>query len=189
MDRQQEQIQNIIRQLISRDERGIDMLLLHYGPLMRYIIAPILPNPQDQEECLSEAVTRIWYKIALFNPECGSWNAWLTALTRNVALNHLRKSQAGQSKQQAGDMAEEAMKHIPSPDPSPEEIVLQKEQKEALSRALNQLSSGERTLFYRKYYYLQTTAQISRELGMTERAVEGRLYRLKKKLRKILGGE
>ena len=86
-------------------------------------------------------------------------------------------------------MAEEAMKHIPSPYPSPEEIVLQKEQKEALSRALNQLSSGERTLVYRKYYYLQTTAQISRELGMTERAVEGRLYRLKKKLRKILGGE
>ena len=35
-------------------------------------------------------------------------------------------------------------------------------------------------LFYRKYYYLQPTAQIAAELGMTERAVEGRLYRLKK---------
>ena len=38
-------------------------------------------------------------------------------------------------------------------------------------------------------YYLQSTAQIASELGMTERAVEGKLYRLKKKLRKMLGGE
>ena len=32
-------------------------------------------------------------------------------------------------------------------------------------------------------------AQIASELGMTERAVEGKLYRLKKKLRKMLGGD
>lgn len=44
-------------------------------------------------------------------------------------------------------------------------------------------------LFYRKYYYLQSIAQIASELGMTERAVEGKLYRLKKQLRKMLGGE
>ncbi|MFR0796033.1 MAG: sigma factor-like helix-turn-helix DNA-binding protein [Oscillospiraceae bacterium] len=44
-------------------------------------------------------------------------------------------------------------------------------------------------MFYRKYYYLQSTAQIAAELGMTERAVEGRLYRLKKRLRTMLGGD
>ena len=45
------------------------------------------------------------------------------------------------------------------------------------------------SMFYRKYYYLQSTAQIASELGMTVRAVEGRLYRLKKQLRRMLGGE
>ena len=63
------------------------------------------------------------------------------------------------------------------------------ERQTALQAALGQLSAGERLLFYRKYYYLQPTAQIAAELGMTERAVEGRLYRLKKQLRKMLGGE
>ena len=53
----------------------------------------------------------------------------------------------------------------------------------ARNTALNRL------LFYRKYYYLQPTKQIAAELGMTERAVEGRLYRLRKKLQKELGGE
>ena len=32
-------------------------------------------------------------------------------------------------------------------------------------------------------------SQIASELGTTERAVEGRLYRLKKRLRGMLGGE
>ena len=32
-------------------------------------------------------------------------------------------------------------------------------------------------------------ASVLSELGMTERAVEGKLYRLKKRLRKMLGGE
>ena len=40
-----------------------------------------------------------------------------------------------------------------------------------------------------EYYYLQPTSQIASELGTTERAVEGRLYRLKKRLRGMLGGE
>ena len=58
----------------------------------------------------------------------------------------------------------------------------------ALAAALMQLSFQDRTLFYRKYYYLQPTAQIAAELGMTERAVEGKLYRIKKRLRDRLGG-
>ena len=77
----------------------------------------------------------------------------------------------------------------PTPEPTPEEVVLQKERQAALRSALEKLSPKDRTLFYRKYYYLQSTAQIASELGLTERAVEGRLYRLKQRLRKTLGGE
>ena len=36
---------------------------------------------------------------------------------------------------------------------------------------------------------MQSTEQIARELSLTPRAVEGRLYRLKKVLRRQLGGE
>ena len=73
--------------------------------------------------------------------------------------------------------------------PTPEELLLRQERQAAVNRALTRLSPDEQTLFYRKYYYLQPTAQIAAELGTTERAVEGRLYRLKKRLRKLLGGE
>lgn len=59
---------------------------------------------------------------------------------------------------------------------------------EELRRAVAALPAGDRLLVYRKYYYLQSTAQIAAELGLSPRAVEGRLYRLKKRLAKALGG-
>lgn len=66
---------------------------------------------------------------------------------------------------------------------------MHQERQTALQAALGQLSAGERLLFYRKYYYLPSTARIALELGLTERAVEGRLYRLKRQLRKLPGGD
>lgn len=174
--------QDMIALLQQHDERGMDALLLHCGPLMRYIIAPIVPNALDREECLSEVSMRVWSRIAQFNPARGSWNAWLTAITRNTALNFQRSAQHHSSVQSipAG---------TPAPDASPEEAILQAERSAAVHNALGRLSPGDRALFYRKYYYLQSTAQIASELGMTARAVEGRLYRLKKRLRTMLGGE
>ena len=169
------------RLLLEKNEQGMDALLLHYGPLMRYIISPILQNPQDREDCLSEVSMRVWEKIGQFDGEKGSFRAWLTAITRNTALNHARRA--------SGSSAEELSESTPSPDPTPEETLLKKERQEALKTALSRLSYKDRLLFYRKYYYLQSTAQIASELGMTERSVEGKLYRLKKQLRKMLGGE
>ena len=163
------QEQEIIAQLLQQDERGMEALLLHYGPLMRYIIAPILPDPQDREECLSEVSMRVWNKIAQFDPARGSW--WLTAITRNTARNYQRSAQHRPGTQSIPE-------GTPAPDASPEEAILQAERSAALHDALARLGQNDRALFYRKYYYLQSTAQIASELGMTVRAVEGRLYRL-----------
>ena len=149
----------MIRRLLAREEAGMADLLLHYGPLMRYIIAPILPNPQDREDCLSEVTLRVWEKIEQYDRKRGSWNAWLTAITRNTALNHARKA--------LGSSAEELPEDTPAAGHTPEEAVLQRERQEAVRDALERLPYRDRILFYRKYYYMQPTAQIAAELGMT----------------------
>ncbi len=174
--------QEILELLRQKDEQGMNELLKHYGPLMRYIIAPILPNAQDQEDCLLEVAMRVWQKIEKYDAKRGSWNAWLTAIVRNGALNYKRNTFAQSS-------TEGILENMPSPGPTPEDEAIRKEQQAAVHRALQRMSPKERSLFYRKYYYLQSTAQIASEMGMTERAVEGKLYRLKKQLRKMLGGE
>ena len=70
-----------------------------------------------------------------------------------------------------------------SKDNNPEDEILKKERMQMLHNAMSELSVKDRQLIYRKYYYMQSTEQIAAELGLTERAVEGRLYRIKKRLR------
>ena len=78
---------------------------------MRYVIAPILRDPQEREERLSE--------------ERGRRNGWLTALTRHAALNHARRiSRHGG--------AEAPSEDPPSPELTPEEALLHQERQTAL---------------------------------------------------------
>lgn len=171
----------MIRLLLERDEGGMAELMRRYGPLLKYVIAPIVADAHEREDCLSEVTLLIWDKIGLFDLSKGSLKAYLTAIARNAAVSHAKR---------LGRCTHDAISdNVPAREPTPEEQILLNERRETLSRALGALTTAERSLFYRKYYYMQSTAQIASELGLTERAVEGRLYRLKKQLRKALGGE
>lgn len=171
----------IIDLLKSHNEAGLQELILHYGPLIRYIIAPILPQDVDREECFNEVIMRIWDKFDLFDPYRGSFKAYITAIARNCALNRTRGSHY--------DIFEPLTDTVPSPEMSPEEALIKKEEQKRLLSALDALPPKDKALFYRKYYYLQSTMQIARETKLSPRAVEGRLYRIKKRLQKIIGGE
>ena len=168
----------IIELIRARDERGAEELLRHFGALLRYVIAPILPDERDREDCLSEVLMRIWDGIGGFDPARGAWRAYITAAARNAALNRARAARAA-----------EALPDGPAAQPGPEEAVIAAEEIDELRRAIAALPPGERALIYRKYYYRQPTAQIASELGLSPRAVEGRLYRIKKRLGAALGGE
>lgn len=171
----------ILDYLRSHNDRGMEELLTHYGPLMRYIAGPILRDRHDIEDCLSETAMRIWENIDTYKEDKGSFAAWVTAITRNTALNAIR--------QKNRHPTEEMEENTASADPTPEETVLRRERQRELQRALDHLSQKERNLFYRKYYYLQSTEKIAAEMCTTVRSVEGKLYRIKRKLRKRMGGD
>lgn len=166
--------------LQKKDSTALEVLQQRYTPLIRYIIAPILPDERDREECLNDIFLRIWDRIGQFDPAKGNWTPWLSALARNAAIDRARRST---------HPAEELTHTSAAPDPDPEQTLLRQERQAALRAALQQLRTDDRALFYRKYYYRQSTAQIAAELGTTVRAVEGRLYRIKTKLRRELGGD
>ena len=172
----------ILALLLARDERGMSEFIMRHSPLIRYIIAPILSDEREREECFSDITMKIWEKTGLYSEENGSFKAWVSAVARNTALNRARKNQ---KETELCELSEEE----PARAETPEESLLKKERTRMLLNGISSLSTGEQALFYRKYYYMQPSAQIAAELGTTEKAVETRLYRIKKKLRKILGGE
>ena len=178
-----------IRALIAAMERGepdaLERFRTLYTPLLRYIIAPILSDPRDREECLADAIHRAWDKIHSYETARGNFPTWLSAIARNAALNRLREL----GRQPQWEPLEDHAHHLADPSEGPEQVLLRNELAVALNRALSQLSQRDRDIFLRKYYYYQSTAQIAAELGLTLRGAEGRLYRIRKRLQKDLGGE
>ena len=172
----------LLHQLHMDHDAGTEALLHKYGPLLRYVIGGILRDPQDAEDCYSEVSLALWQKLEGYDAEKGPLSGWLTAVARNTALNHWKARQRRDAHQT------EAEAELPDSN-TPEQLLLRKERTERLKTVLSKLSQKEKQLFYRKYYYLQSTAQIAAELGLSERAVEGRLYRLRQYLRKELGGD
>lgn len=175
--------QELLRLLQQKDQVAFAKLETQFGPLLRYCIRAILPDPRDQEECLADLFVQIWNRIDSYDPSKGEFPAWIATLARNAALNRARTLQRKQ-----GNL-EELSDTLPDSAPTPEELLLRKERAKRIRAAADALSRSDRLLFYRKYYYLQPTAQIAAELSLSIRAVEGRLYRLRQKLRKELGDE
>ena len=173
------QEKDIIKLIQAKDDRGAEELLLNYGPLMRYIVSPILQSEEDRAEGISDICMRIWNSIDKFDSSKGSWTGWITVIARNAAISFGKRV----GKHSDVDALDTELADN-SQDPSDQ--LVRKEQAELLKYALSQLSSFEYDLFYRKYYYKQTAPQIARELGITVKAAERRLDRIKEKLRKML---
>lgn len=171
---------NFVELIKSQQDNGLRLLKKEYAGLLHYIVGGILTNNEDIEECISDIYIKVWHSVESYSSEKGKFPTWLTAIARNTALNYQkrRKIDSVELKEQTADSY------------SLESHVLRQEQAEELKLAIhNILSSEEQRIFYRKYYYLQKTAQIAKELGTTERSIEGKLYRLKKKLQTKLGGD
>ena len=177
------EIQALVAAMKRREAGALEQFQILYTPLLRYIIAPILPDPRDREECLADVIHRAWEAIDRYDAGKGTFPTWLSSLARNAALNRLRAN----SRQPQWEPLEDHA-HLPDPGEGPEQALLRRELADALDRAIAMLGARDRDIFLRKYYYYQSTAQIAAELGLTLRGAEGRLYRIRKRLQKALGG-
>ena len=171
----------LIQAMQDRRPGAMEEVQTAFTPMLHYIIAPILPDTRDAEECLSDVLLQAWNTIASYDPARASLSTWLTHLARNAALNRRRSNQ----RRRESTALDET---VPDSREDPEQSFLKAEQAQALWAAVGRLRWLDQQLFLRKYYYYQLTAQIAAELGLTVRAVEGRLYRIRRRLQRELGG-
>ncbi|MCI8608576.1 MAG: sigma-70 family RNA polymerase sigma factor [Firmicutes bacterium] len=168
-----ENFQSLAVEEVIRQNRG----------LLYYIIRPIVKDENLMEDCFSTVCEVIIKNYEKYDPRLGSLTTWLTRVARNASINFIKNRNHAILASSEEPQTETAIDFD-----TPESILLRKEQMEELKKALTCLDRTETNIFLRKYYYLQSTQQIGAELGLSQRAVEGRLYRIKKKLLKKLGG-
>ena len=172
--------EEIVKLIKERDEQGMVLLLRHFKALIRYVAEPVLGSPEDIEDCLQETAHKVWKKIESFDPSKGSFKSWVTAIARNTALNMKRGIKEH-------DSYDEIPEEMPSDTKGTEQTAVENDAAAAVRKAVEQLPEKDRLLIYRRFYYMQSISQIAAETGLGERAVEGRIYRIKQKLAVMLG--
>lgn len=163
----------------------VEEVIRRHRGLIYYVIRPITGDGHRADDCFGVVCEIILKNYEKYDETRGSLTSWLTRLSRNAALNF---AQSRKYEMTAGDEKDAAELAEMADHRTPEEALIHKETLRELNEALKSLDRLEANILLRKYYYMQSTQQIGAELGLSERAVEGRLYRIKKKLIKKMGG-
>ena len=82
----------ILDMLERRDEHALRDVRAQYGALCYAVAHKILSNSRDAEECVNDMLLRLWNSVPPAKPE--SMKAYLTAVTRNLALDRLSAENA-----------------------------------------------------------------------------------------------
>ena len=161
--------------LEGKPDQALEGILQKYGGLMHTVAYSILKNPQDTEECMADALVKLWKtRERLREPE--RLKSYLCAITRNAALDRRRKAEGCQELSLQQELTED--------------YTLSRELDEVLlaqvvTEAVDSLGEPCRTIFLRRYYQEERVKDIAQELGLTVRAVESHLFRGKKRLREL----
>jgi RNA polymerase sigma-70 factor (ECF subfamily) len=133
-------------------------------------------SKQDVEDCTSEIFIVLMSKISEFDPQRGTMEAYVSVVSRSVALNFAKKLRSSRETA-AGEEIEIA-------DASDEYSAFA--DFEAIKESLDALTKDEKVLFTLKYVYYHTAPQIAKYCKISVAAAEKRLTRLKNKLQKLL---
>lgn len=160
-------------------EQGLERAIALYGGICKTVLYHMIgPSyPQDTEECLMTAYYKVWRNIGQFDPGRGTLKAWIVRIARNQALDWLR---------QKGEEPVPLEEDLLSLDLNLEDETARRINAGLVQQAVDGLEEPDRTIFIRRYYYLERVKAIAEHLQMTEKAVEHRLARGRERLKKQL---
>ncbi len=153
--------------LLRRDgDAGLAAALELYGGAVKRVVDRVLYDcPEDAEEIAADVFFRLWlHRRKLKNTPL---RPWLLVTARNAAIDRLRKLLRSRTVPLTDELAE----------------VLAAPDERQGAEILDALLPADREIFLRKYFYLETSAEIAAATGRTENDVNVRLSRGRKKLK------
>lgn len=176
----------IIELYWQRNEQAVEETEYKYGSYCRTVAYNILANREDARECVNDTLLRAWNTIPPQKPVC--FSLFLAKITRNLAFDRYR---AMQTKRRRHSRAEDAMEELAqciSPHNTEQEF-MQSELSSTISRFLRSLPERECSIFLRRYFFVETPAEIAKRCSLKKSNVLVILSRTRKKLKEYLEKE
>jgi RNA polymerase sigma-70 factor (ECF subfamily) len=151
--------------------------LAQHRTLMLKRARAIVKNGADAEDVVQEALERAWRSRRRFAPGANA-APWLLKITRNAALNLLRRRNSIHT----GGFIEMIASTGPDDD------VLQHENAQCLARAMRELAPKHRQAFVLHDLHGYSNREISTQLQVPYHTVRTHLHRARRQLRTALTG-
>jgi RNA polymerase sigma-70 factor (ECF subfamily) len=148
---------------------------LYFHRLYQFLLVVARGQEQEAREALQETLLRVVRYARKFEDEEAFW-CWLKVIARNAARDGGRKQHRYLGLLQRFAMHSQNLAETPLPsNPSP--------LGELLEESLEELSLPDRKLIEGKYLQGATVRELAADTGLTEKAVESRLLRLRRQVR------
>lgn len=91
LNMENEPITSLLKRIIAEDEAALFELYDRFATVVYSVSFRVLGNQQDAEEATQDVFLRLWNKAEQFDPERGTFTAWLLTIARRIAIDRLRK--------------------------------------------------------------------------------------------------
>lgn len=174
----------IIELYFQRSENAIVQTDKKYGRYCYTIAYSILRNASDSQECVNDTYLRVWNAIPPARPS--RLSVFIGKITRNLSINRLEKENAKKRSEKNEVILEEVDNFLCDPMTDIHDSVFIKN---TVNSFLAGLSKRDRKIFVQRYWYMYTSVEIAKELGVSDSFVRVKLLRLKEDFRKYLEKE
>lgn len=148
-------------------------------------------SADDAEDLTQEVFLKVYRNLKTFDLERGSFQSWLTALTRNLLVDHFRRTRAEQTTQsldagwddpEAGSIAD----HVAGRELDPLERTMNRQLQAVVQKALLQVSPELREAVILRDLKDMDYKEIAEVLRIPEGTVKSRISRGRMELARLL---
>ena len=173
---------NIIKLYNDRNENAINETRDKYGNYCYSIAYNILGNDEDVVEVVNDTYLALWNSIPPEAPR--SFSSFIGKITRNIALKRHRERSAKKRKGTAPDVSLDELSECIAASKTVESELEEKDLTRLLNEFLASLPKRDRTVFVRRYWYMDKVSDIAKRYGYSESKVKMILARTREKLSK-----
>ncbi|MCA1668275.1 MAG: sigma-70 family RNA polymerase sigma factor [Thermomicrobia bacterium] len=171
----------ILRQIVDRDPRGVELLYDRYGGVAFALAYRLLGERGSAEDVVQEAFLNVWRQGATYDTRRGTVRTWLLTIVHHRAIDQMRSVR---SKMGADTVIDDAMP-LPAKEDTWTEVV-QGLEHERVQQAMATLPPEQRQVVDLAYYGGFTHTEIAQRVGIPLGTVKGRMRLALDKLRDLL---
>ena len=177
----------IVELYLKREENAIVQTAAQYGAKLRNISFGIVRDHETSEECENDTYLQAWGSIPPNTPHTYLF-AYLACIIRHISIDRCRYQQRLCRNAYIQELSAELHSCIPGLE-NTEEQVEAIALGQSISGFLRQQPETARNVFLRRYWYMDSIADIADRFGISQSKAKSMLFRTRNALREFLEKE